>query len=131
MSDKSLYADKRVHSLQTIWIWVSAFAIPSILRASFNSFWLWAIVSFVAWVVVSWIGISLISLLDYNHRMATKYNIKIENIPFYEKVFEELVEKEAHGIDSFGIPQEIQDVEEWLRFCRWQMDKGLKEIRHE
>lgn len=58
--------------------------------------------------------------------MAMKYNIKIENIPFYEKIFNDLMDKESRGIDTLGIPSEIQDVDEWTRFCRWQIEIGLR-----
>lgn len=125
MTDKSLYSDIRVHRLQTAWIWISAI-LCSLLILAFNKFWIGAIVCLISWLLFAWIGISLISLLDYNHRMAMKYNIKIENIPFYEKIFNDLMDKESRGIDTLGIPSEIQDVDEWTRFCRWQIEIGLR-----
>ena len=57
--------------------------------------------------------------------MAAKYNIKIENVPLYNTIFDDMVKKEGQGIDTIGIPEGINDVQEWLRFCRWQLDKEL------
>lgn len=81
-------------------------------------------------VAIFWhIGIGLISLMDYNHRMAAKYNLKIENIPLYASIFDEMVKKEEQGIDTSGIPDGIIDTQEWLRYVRWQLDKELNEQR--
>lgn len=64
----------------------------------------------------------------YNQHMAAKYGIKIENLPLYFSIFEELCDMEAHGIDSSGLPKEIKDVNEWLRFCHWQAVEAMEKL---
>lgn len=63
--------------------------------------------------------------------MAARYGIKIENVPLYFSLFEKLTELEAQGIDSSGIPSEVKDPEDWLRFCRWQAIENFKKLLHE
>ncbi len=43
----------------------------------------------------------------------------IENLPLYQKAFEELVEAEKRGEDTQWIGDELPDKNEWLRyFCK-------------
>ncbi|MDE6276861.1 MAG: hypothetical protein K2M06_02015 [Muribaculaceae bacterium] len=58
--------------------------------------------------------------------MAARYGVRIENLPLYFSLFENMVEKEEQGIDTSGIPPEVTDAMDWLRFCRWQADELLK-----
>lgn len=90
------------------------------------SLWIAIPVCVIGALLLWQIGLALLSLLDYNHRMAAKYNIKIENIPLYNSIFDEMVKNEEQGIDTSGIPEGISDVQEWLRFCRWQIEKELE-----
>lgn len=121
-----MYSSKWVYWLQHVWSLVVISLGILFLAKSMWSLWLTIPVCFISGAVLWQVGIALISLLDYNHRMAVKYNIKIENIPLYISIFDEMVKKEERGIDTSGIPEGISDVQEWLRFCRWQLEKEYK-----
>lgn len=80
-------------------------------------------------IISSWMGITIIAMFDYNHRMAGKYGVKIENLQLYFSLFDKLTDMEMRGIDSSGIPNEVNDMEDWLRFCRWQAAETLQETQ--
>ena len=125
LSNKSVYSSEWVYWTQHVWtLVVLALGVLFVANCKWS---LWfTIPIFIIGVAILWqIGLGLISLMDYNHRMAAKYSIKIENIPLYNNIFDEMVKKEEQGIDTSGIPEGINDVQEWLRFCRWQIDREL------
>lgn len=125
LSNKSVYSSEWVYWTQHVWtLVVLALGVLFVAKCKWS---LWfTIPFFIIGVAILWqIGLGLISLMDYNHRMAAKYSIKIENIPLYNNIFDEMVKKEEQGIDTSGIPEGINDVQEWLRFCRWQIDREL------
>ncbi|MDY2622975.1 MAG: hypothetical protein SOV62_00550 [Alloprevotella sp.] len=125
LSNKSVYSSEWVYWTQHVWtLVVLALGVLFVAKCKWS---LWfTIPIFIIGVAILWqIGLGLISLMDYNHRMAAKYSIKIENIPLYNNIFDEMVKKEEQGIDTSGIPEGINDVQEWLRFCRWQIDREL------
>lgn len=125
LRQKSMYSSKWVFWIQHVWtLAVLALGVLFVAKCRW-SLWL-TIPIFIISVPILWqIGLGLISLMDYNHRMAAKYGIKIENVPLYNTIFDEMVKKEEQGIDTSGIPEAINDVQEWLRFCRWQIDREL------
>ena len=125
LSNKSVYSSEWVYWTQHVWtLVVLALGVLFVAKGKWS---LWfTITIFIIGVAILWqIGLGLISLMDYNHRMAAKYSIKIENIPLYNNIFDEMVKKEEQGIDTSVIPEGINDVQEWLRFCRWQIDREL------
>lgn len=125
LSNKSVYSSEWVYWTQHVWtLVVLALGVLFVAKCKWS---LWfTIPIFIIGVAILWqIGLGLISLMDYNHRMAAKYSIKIENIPLYNNIFDEMVKKEEQGIDTSGMPEGINDVQEWLRFCRWQIDREL------
>ena len=124
--EKNMYTSKFVFWCQNIWtLIVIGFGILFLAKCEWSfllSIPICIIVAFILWRI----GFGIISLMDYNHRMAAKYNIRIENIPIYYSIFDEMVKKEEQGIDTSGIPNGITDAQEWLRFCQWQIEKEFK-----
>lgn len=126
-----MYSSIWTHRIQTLWIITTLFGIISFVHICDWSLWLSIPVAIIGFILASWIGISIIAMFDYNHRMAARYGVKIENVPLYFSLFEKLTELEAQGIDSSGIPSEVKDPEDWLRFCRWQAIENFKKLLHE
>lgn len=124
-----MYSSIWVHRIQTLWIITALFGMIIFVRRCDWSLWLSIPVAIIGFILASWIGITLISTFDYDHRMAAKYGVKIENLPLYFSLFDKLIELEAHGIDSSGIPSEVKDTEDWLRFCRWQAIENIKQLQ--
>lgn len=120
-----MYKSKIVKRCQDAWILVMFALLSAFIHASNWSLWISIPIGLLGFITLSWTGISIICLFDYNHRMALKYNVRIENVPYYTSLFDEMVEKEMIGIDTSGIPEGIKDPEEWLRFCQWQFMEGL------
>jgi len=121
------YSSRWVYWLQNAWMSVVGLSCILFVTKCNWSMWISIPVCVIGALLMWQIGLALLSLLDYNHRMAAKYNIKIENIPLYNSIFDEMVKKEEQGIDTSGIPEGITDVQEWLMFCRWQIEKELNE----
>lgn len=120
-----MYTSIWTHRIQTFWIIAMAFISAGFVRLCNWSLWLSIPAAIIGFFLASWIGISIIAMFDYNHRMAARYGVKIENLPLYFSLFEKLTELEAQGIDSSGILSEIKDPEDWFRFCRWQAMEDL------
>lgn len=107
-----MYSSRLVFFCQNIWtLIVLALGILFFVKCEW-SLWITVPISIICPYILWKIGIALISLMDYNHRMAIKYNIKIENIPLYNSIYEEMVNKEMQGIDTSGIPDGINDERE-------------------
>ena len=129
LRQKSMYSSKWVYWTQHVWtLAVLALGLLFVAKCKW-SLWFTIPISIIGVAILWQIGLALISLMDYNHRMAAKYSIKIENIPIYNNIFDEMVRKEEQGIDTSGIPNGIYDVQEWLRFCRWQIDRELNSCK--
>lgn len=126
---KDYYSYPWVYWLQKAWAWLCFLGFGFLSRKLDWSFWVSSPLCMIAGFVMAYLGIGLISLCDYNHRMCAKYNIRIEMLPLYEKTFNELAEQESRGIDTFGIPQDIQDADEWLRYCHWQTQEGIEQLK--
>lgn len=125
LRQKGMYSSRWIFWVQHAWtLTVLALGVLFIAKCKW-SLWLTVPMGIIGAAILWQIGLGLISLMDYNHRMAAKYNIKIENVPLYNTIFDDMVKKEGQGIDTIGIPEGINDVQEWLRFCRWQLDKEL------
>ncbi len=123
---KNMYSSKFVFWCQNVWaLIIIALGVLFLIKCEW-SFSLSIPICIIAAFILWQIGIAVISLMDYNHRMAIKYNIKIENIPIYYSIFDEMVKKEEQGIDTSGIPNGVTDIQEWLRFCQWQIEKEFK-----
>lgn len=121
----AMYSSRWVFWTQNAWtIIVLTLGVMFIAKCKW-SLWLTIPMCIIGVAILWQLGIGLLSLLDYNHRMAVKYNLKIENIPIYSSIFEEIVKREEQGIDTRGIPEGINDAQEWLRFVRWQLDREL------
>lgn len=116
---------RAIHCLQTMWVITVVFLSAAFVKCVVWSLWLSVPVAIVGFIALSWIGITVIAMFDYEFRMAGRYNIKIENVPRYKEIFQKLENKESMGINTFGIPDEITDVEEWLRYYRWMIDESL------
>ena len=125
-----MYSNRWIYRIQTCWIITVGFIAAVFIKACDWSLWLRIPFCAIGSVMLIWIGISLLALFDYNHRMAARYGVKIENLPLYFSLFESMVEKEAQGIDTSGIPKEVSDVEDWIRFCRWQAAENFKKLQH-
>lgn len=123
-----MYSSKWIHRIQSCWIITSIICASVFIKLSSWSLWISVPVGIIGLILISWTGISIISLFDYNHRMAIKNGIKIENLPLYFSIFERLVKLEKNGMDSSEIPSEIVNVDEWKRFCRWQLEEQLHKI---
>lgn len=120
-----MYSNPWIHRFQTMWV-LSALSLAIVFVIAVDwSLWVAIMVAVVGFIILSWVGITVIAQFDYNHRMAAKYGVKIENLPLYFSLFEKLTEMESQGIDTFGIPKEIDDVDDWLRFCRWQAAEAI------
>lgn len=125
LQKKGMYSSRWIFWVQNAWtLFVASLGILFLAKCKW-SFGLTIPICIIVAAILWQIGIALISLIDYNHRMAVKYNIKIENIPLYFSIFDQMVKKEELGIDTSGIPDGIDDVQEWLRFCRWQIDREM------
>lgn len=123
-----LYSSMWVHRIQTLWILTIMFAAIGFVKICSWSLWITIPLALVGFAAVSWIGITIIAMFDYNHRMAGQYGIKIENLPLYFELFDRLKDMESRGIESSGIPAEVKDVNDWLRFCCWQRDESIKDL---
>lgn len=124
-----MYSSIWTHRIQTLWIITMVFISAGFVRLCDWSLWLSIPVAIIGFLLASWIGVSIIAMFDYNHRKAARYGVKIENLPLYFSLFEKLTELEAHDIDSSGIPSEVKDKEDWLRFCRWQAIENLNKLK--
>lgn len=117
--------------MQTLWI-VLCIPLSAFLSLQmFDSMWIVFLVSIPLWGLLTWVGMSLISLADRNHRMAAKFGVRIENVPFYQKLLNEMAEDEENDLASVKVPEEVTDPEEWRRFCAWQMFEMIREIERQ
>lgn len=122
------YTSKWIHRIQTCWIATAFLGAIVFIRMSSWTLWLSIPTGVVGFLLVAWFGVGVISMFDYNHRMCARYGVKIENLPLYLSLYERLMEMEARGEDSSGIPKEVDDVDDWIRFCQWQASEAMRQL---
>lgn len=66
--------------------------------------------------------------LDLKHRLANEIGVRYEMLDFYMKKFQDKVCLEMSGIDTSGIDDDIEDVDEWLRYCNWEIEQSMKRL---
>lgn len=64
--------------------------------------------------------------LDLKHRLAREIGVRFEMLDFYMNKFQNKVILEMQGIDTSGIDEDIEDNEEWLRYCQWEIEQAKK-----
>ncbi|WP_279113342.1 hypothetical protein [Bacteroides acidifaciens] len=111
--------------VQTAWIGVIGGCSLWLSRLISDNYWISVPLFLLMWIALSFIGMGLIGLCNPDHRLCAKYGIKIENLPLYQKAFEELVEAEKRGEDTQWIGDELPDKNEWLRYLSYEIEKGL------
>lgn len=126
-----MYSSIWIHRIQSLWILTMLFVAAGFVKVCSWSLWITIPLALIGFLIVIWIGITAIAMFDYNHRMAARYGIKIENLPLYFELFDRLMDMESRGIDSSGIPAEVKDVDDWLRFCRWQIDEVINDSKNQ
>ena len=69
--------------------------------------------------------------LDLKHRLAREIGVRVENLDFYMQKFQNKVVMEMQGIDTSGIDSDIENQEEWLRYCKWEIEQAKKRLTPE
>lgn len=69
--------------------------------------------------------------LDLKHRLAKEIGVRFEKLDFYMTTFQNMVYSEMCGIDTLGIPEGIDDEEEWLRYLSWEINQAKKRMSPE
>lgn len=68
------------------------------------------------------------SQIDLKHRLADEIGVRYEKLDFYMHKFQNMVYDEMAGIDTSGIPADIDDVDEWMRYINWEMKQSMSRM---
>lgn len=71
---------------------------------------------------------SNLSRLDLKHRLADEIGVRVEKLDFYMNTFQKMVYDEMTGVDTSGIPYGVDDVEEWERYCQWEIKQASQRM---
>lgn len=64
------------------------------------------------------------SSIDLKHRLANEIGVRVERLDLYMNLFQKKLIDEMNGIDSSGIPEEVDDEEEWMRYMMWEVNQS-------
>lgn len=76
-------------------------------------------------------GLNDFGKLDAKHRLANEIGIRVEMLDFYMQKFNEMLVNEIHGVDSSGINNGIENEDEWIRYCTWEINQAKKRMSDE
>ena len=71
------------------------------------------------------------SELDLKHRLAKEIGVRYEMLDFYMRKFQSMVVMEMQGIDTSSKGDDIEDEDEWLRYCQWEIEQAKKRMSKE
>lgn len=72
-----------------------------------------------------------LSQIDLKHRLADEIGVRYDKLDFYMQKFQNMVYDEMAGIDTSGIPADIDDVDEWMRYVNWEMNQAMDRMSDE
>lgn len=65
------------------------------------------------------------STIDLKHRLAAEIGVRFDKLDLYMRLFQRMVSDEMAGINTSGIPKEVDDIEEWMRYVNWEMKQAM------
>ena len=72
-----------------------------------------------------------LSKLDLKHRLADEIGVRFEKLDSYMQKFQSMVYDEMSGVDTSGIPSDIDDVDEWMRYVNWEIKQAKSRMSDE